>query len=93
MISLEKKHYDVLKSILNQAGVKFYVFGSRTKTKHKKFSDIDLCYMESIPRKVLTKIKMELSDSNIPYKIDIVDWNQCDQEFQDLIKDDLIEIV
>lgn len=93
MISLEKKHYDVLKSILKQAGVKFYIFGSRTKNKHKKFSDIDLCYKEPLSRKLLVKIKTELSESNIPYKIDIIDWNKCDPGFQDLIKDDLLEIV
>lgn len=92
MIDLEKKHYDTLRLILGQAGVKFYAFGSRTGNDHKKFSDIDLCYMESISRAILSKIRADLSDSNIPYKVDIVDWNKCDKEFQDLIREDLEEI-
>lgn len=93
MIDLEPKHYETLKSILKQAiGVKFYVFGSRTKKKHKKFSDIDLCYLEPISSKVISQIRADLSDSGIPYKVDIVDWNKCDKEFQDLIRDDLVEI-
>ncbi len=89
MINLEKKHLKILKEILSKYPYTFYLFGSRTKGKSLKFSDIDLCYKENIPHKTITNIKFELEDSDLPFFVDLVDFNNCTPDFQKLIEKDL----
>jgi predicted nucleotidyltransferase len=49
MIFLEKKHFEIIKNILDNYPYDFYVFGSRVKGTHRKLSDLDLCIKTSIP--------------------------------------------
>jgi predicted nucleotidyltransferase len=92
MIDIEKKHLQIIQEILAQASVDFFAFGSRTKHTNRKFSDLDLCYKAPLDRKILVKIKTELEESNLPFSVDIVDYNQCDNSFKQLIDKDLTPI-
>lgn len=83
---------DMLKPILELAGIKFYAFGSRVKGTNQKFSDLDLCYKDPIDKKVLRDIKFALEDSNLPIFVDIVDYNSCSESFKNLIDEDLVEL-
>ncbi len=92
MIHVDKKHADIIYAILNKYPYTFYAFGSRVKGTQKKFSDLDLCYKEIIPSVVMARLEEEFEESNLPFKVDIVDWNRCTEEFQQKIKDDLVKI-
>lgn len=47
------------------------VFGSRAKGNYRKNSDIDLAlFGDSLDRFVISKLLLELDDSNIPFKVD-----------------------
>ena len=93
MIKLEEKHLKTLKQILTKYPYTFYLFGSRAKGKSSKFSDIDLCYKESIPGNIITKIRFELEDSNLPFFVDLVCWNNMTEGFQKLIEKDLKPLI
>lgn len=92
MIHIEDEHLKILKSILKQSPVTFYVFGSRAKGVHKKFSDLDLCFKGNMPNSILYKIQEELINSNLPFKVDIVNFNQCSKEFQQIMEKEMIPL-
>lgn len=70
----------------------FYAFGSRVKKSAKKFSDLDLCYKEVIPDAVIAKIEEEFIESDLPFKVDLINWKNCSPDFQKLIEKDLIPL-
>jgi len=88
-LHIEKRHWDIIISILKKYPYKFYAFGSRVTGRHRKFSDLDLCYRDSIPDPVVGKIFIEFEESDLPYKVDLVNWNNCDKDFRDQIQKNL----
>ncbi len=93
MIFLEDKHKKIIKEILSKYPYKFYVFGSRVKENHKKLSDLDLCYLDPIPSSVINLIENDFEESDLPFKVDIINWKNCSKEFQEEINKDLILFV
>jgi len=83
------KHLDIVKNILTKYPYTFYAFGSRVKGNPKKLSDLDLCFIEKIPGNIQAHIDEDFEESDLPYKVDIVDWDMCDKNFQNLIRKDL----
>lgn len=63
------------------------VFGSRVTGKAKPFSDLDLAIMgdESLPLETRARLEEAFSDSELPWKVDVLDWNLVDREFQEII--------
>ena len=92
MIQLTPSHWKIVKDILSQYPYQFYAFGSRVKQKSRPLSDLDLCYKTDIPDAILTEINGQFSDSNLPFSVELVNWNHCTTEFQTLISKDLVEI-
>lgn len=41
-LQLEDHHKKIIQNIIKNLNLKFYAFGSRTKNKAKRFSDLDL---------------------------------------------------
>jgi predicted nucleotidyltransferase len=93
MIRMDKQHLDMIKSILIKYPYTFYAFGSRTKGNQQPFSDFDICFIEPIPHDVLRSIHQEFEESNIPFKIDIIDFKRASPEFQKIIQKDLVPIL
>lgn len=87
MLDIEQKHLNILISILEKHDYQFFVFGSRANGRAKKFSDLDLVFFDPIPNNVLINIEDELEESDLPYKVDIVDYNKCDEDFKKIIRD------
>ena len=79
----------MLKKIFKKYPYNFYAYGSRVTGKNRKYSDLDLCYKEEIPIKIILDIKEELEESDIPFRIDLVYWNDMPEGFQNLIEKDL----
>lgn len=91
MINLEEKYLNILKSILSRySSYNFYLFGSRITASIKPFFDIDLLYFDSIPNKEIMELEEALEESNIPYKVDLVEYNKCADEFKKIIGDNYI---
>jgi predicted nucleotidyltransferase len=67
---------------------KIMFFGSRVRGDHKTYSDLDICLDDhGVPLELsqLARLEEEFSNSDIPFKIDIVDWNRITPDFQKII--------
>jgi predicted nucleotidyltransferase len=93
MIQMEERHLQILRQILSQYPYAFFIFGSRVKGTQKRFSDVDLCYKEKIPSAVISKLEEDLEESNLPFKVDLVNWELCSDDFKKLIEKDMILFV
>ena len=60
-----------------------FLFGSQATQQADRTSDIDvgILPMVSLPRGLLSEIREELEESNIPYPVDLVDLSNTDPEF------------
>lgn len=90
MIDIKEKHLNIIKEILKKYSYRFYVYGSRTKKKARKNSDLDLCYKEKIPGRIISNIEEQFEESDLPFKVDIVSWENMNPGFQKLIEKDLV---
>ena len=83
----------ILQQHLPQACV--WAFGSRVKGTARKTSDLDLCVDNQTPLsfELLACIRDAFSESNIPYKVDIVDWQTVDDDFRAIIIAERLSLV
>jgi predicted nucleotidyltransferase len=72
MIQIEPQDYQILQKILSKYPYRFYAYGSRTKGTARKFSDLDLCYLENIPDEMICQIKEELEESDLPFIVELI---------------------
>ncbi len=63
-------------------------FGSRLSGTAKPFSDLDLAVMgnEPLPASILADLKDAFSESDLPFKVDIVDWAETRENFRRIIE-------
>lgn len=75
----------VIHDELPQARVVF--FGSRVKGNAEKYSDLDVAVrcLEKIPLDVLSRLNEVFAQSDLPYKVDLVDYQRVDKEFREII--------
>jgi len=61
-----------------------FVFGSRIAKKAQKNSDLDLCLKDSekMDLLLLGEIREKLQESNLPFIIDLADYNRMPKEYQ-----------
>ncbi len=83
----------ILKNISSELIVEIFLFGSFAQNKARMSSDVDVCLKseKKIDYKILSKIKSDLHDSNIPYKVDLVDFHNLDQSFKDVAFKEVIK--
>jgi len=93
MLSIEPRHKQMLLAILANYPYTFYAFGSRANATNTPFSDLDLCYLESIPDPIRYQIEEELDQSNLPFIVDLVSWQTTSDWFKESIKNDLTDLV
>lgn len=89
-LQLEIKHWKIIRGILKKYPYKFYAYGSRVKGMAYKYSDLDLCYREEIPLGVISRIEEEFEESNLPWKVELVNWRHMRPKFREMIRGDLI---
>jgi predicted nucleotidyltransferase len=85
---------NIFKSILNNKP-EIYVFGSRAKNTARKYSDLDLLIKanEPINYLLLSQLEEAFSESDLPYKTDIIDWYTVNEDFKQHITPQLIQIL
>lgn len=69
-------------------------FGSRVTGKAKPFSDLDLAVMgdEPLPLETRAQLDEAFSESDLPWKVDVLDWAQTEQGFQEAIKENSLSL-
>jgi predicted nucleotidyltransferase len=57
--------------------VQIHFFGSRRSGKHKPSSDLDLCLKadSALDPVRFSKLQAELVESELPFKVDLIDWS------------------
>lgn len=63
-------------------------FGSRVEGPAKKFSDLDLAVMGDtpLPSSVLADLEEDFRESDLPFKVDVVDWAATKDHFRRIIE-------
>ena len=85
MDSIEKKIKNIILNNIEDCNeYRLFIFGSRASTQSRKYSDYDIGIegKKAIPFAVLAKIKTALDDSDLPYKVDVVDFFTVSNNFR-----------
>jgi predicted nucleotidyltransferase len=96
-LDMRQEHVAVVQHVLRQylpAGTQAFVFGSRAHGAARPYSDLDLALEWSRPLELdlLGQIAEALSESDLPYRVDIVDLTTVDPAFRVRIAADCIPL-
>ncbi|CAL7962988.1 putative protein adenylyltransferase MntA [Gammaproteobacteria bacterium] len=91
MIDIAPKYLLIIKRILKKyvSGYEVRSFGSRITGKAKTYSDLDLVIMSEkiIDKKILYALEEEFAESDLPFRVDILDWQAIPDSFQKIINE------
>lgn len=67
---------------------KVWVFGSRVTGAARKFPDLDLAIITAKPLsfELLGEIRDAFSESDLPFKVDMLDWSTASASFRRMIQ-------
>jgi predicted nucleotidyltransferase len=89
MIDATEKQVQIILTILKQfvPDCEVRVFGSRYNGNVKEYSDLDLTIVgkEKLDWKILADIKEAFEESDLPFRVDLLDWNAISLEFRKVI--------
>ena len=90
MIELSEKELQIIQAIFKEMlpGVPIWVFGSRVNGTKKPYSDLDLVIVgaEKIDQKLYYKIQDKLEESELSFRVDVLDWHRISAEFKNIIQ-------
>jgi predicted nucleotidyltransferase len=90
MLDLAPEHLAEVRRILHShvPGRMVRAFGSRVHGTAKPFSDLDLVVMGETPLdfRQLAALKDTFSESNLPFRVDVVDWAATSEVFRGIIE-------
>lgn len=94
MIDIDSEHLAIISTILNQNILQHYkafAFGSRVKGTSRKHSDLDIVIKgtELLSQVELAEIKMLFMESDLPFRIDLSQWDTLSTRFQKCIEGEL----
>jgi len=92
-IDLRPDHAKIVQDILSEhlpVGASVRVFGSRAKWSAKTHSDLDLALRgkDRLQLALLADLAEAFSESDLPFKVDVVDWRTVTRSFQEVIDRD-----
>jgi len=63
---------------------RLFLFGSRAEGTHRKFSDYDIGVLgpKKVPARALALMSADLDDSDIPYRVDVIDFQSISESFR-----------
>ena len=92
MIGMEQHHWRIVQEILKKYPYTFYAYGSRAKGTQRPTSDLDICFMGSIPYAVQAHIEEDFEESDLPFTVEVADFNLMPEDFKRTISKDLVFI-
>lgn len=96
LLDIRPDHLKVVQDILQKhvPEREVWAFGSRAKWLAKEYSDLDLCIVGESPLSFLTLglLKEAFEDSDLPYKVDVVDWASTSESFRKIIERDKVVV-
>ncbi len=89
-VDLRPDHWDIVRRVLrwHVPDREVLAFGSRATWTAKDYSDLDLAVMGEEPLSLRTASALDeaLGDSDLPFKVDVVDWARIDDGFRSIIR-------
>ncbi len=96
LIDIREDHWDIVQGILQKHVPQYEVlaFGSRAKWTAKQYSDLDLAIITDKPLSldISASLSDDFSESDLPYKVDIVDWATTSESFRKIIEQDKVVV-
>ena len=96
-LDLTPEQLSIVREILanHVPGREVLAFGSRVNGRARKFSDLDLAVMgeEPIGLSVMAGINEAFTESDLPFKVDIVDWPTTNDNFREIIRREFIVVM
>ena len=95
-VDIRPDHWGIVRSILQkhvpQCAV--WAFGSRAKWTAKEYSDLDLAIITGEPMSldVSASLSDDFSESDLPWKVDVVDWATTSESFRKIIEQDKVVV-
>lgn len=90
LIDIRPDHWEIVQRILQEhvPNLEVWAFGSRAKWNAKAFSDLDLAIItdEPLPLDTSAALSEAFSDSDLPWKVDVVDWASVGDGFKQVIE-------
>lgn len=95
-LDLSENEYEIVRAILKQKlpNTEVRAFGSRVTGKARPYSDLDLVIMTQtpIPLSELAALREAFSESDLPWKVDLVDWASTSTKFRAVINQDNVVV-
>lgn len=89
-VDLRPDHWDIVRSALRRhvPDREVVAFGSRATWTAKDYSDLDLAVMGEEPLSLRTAAALDesLGDSDLPFRVDVVEWARIDGGFRKIIR-------
>lgn len=90
----KEKYFKKIREVIfkNLIGYQYdlYLFGSQSRKKAGRTSDIDIAILPKTPLRMglLSKIREDLEESHIPYPVDLVDLSTSTPAFLEQVKNE-----
>ena len=83
---------DILHKHVPQCEV--WAFGSRAQWNAKQYSDLDLAVITQTPMslQVSGALAEDFAESDLPFKVDVVDWATTSASFREIIERDKVVV-
>lgn len=95
-IDIRPDHWRIVQRILQEhvPDLEVWAFGSRAKWSAKEFSGLDLAVItdEPLPLDTSAALSEAFSDSDLPWKVDVVDWASVGDGFKQIIERDKVVV-
>lgn len=89
-IAVTPQEWQTIQHLLEQhvPHLEVWAFGSRARGTPKPYSDLDLALISDQPvgLPTLAALAESFSESDIPYKVDLVDWAMASASFRPIIE-------
>lgn len=95
---LKQQYATIIKNILtkylNLNKDRVFIFGSRALGNEQQFSDIDIGIESTQPikRSIIVEMQGDFEESNLPFKVDLVDFSMVSEQFKNLAKQQIIPL-
>lgn len=95
-VDLRPDHLGIVRDILHRRvpDRRVMAFGSRATWTAGEHSDLDLAVLgaEPLPPGVTAALADDFSESELPFRVDLIDWANLDGPFRDIIRRDQVAV-
>lgn len=96
LIDIRPDHWKIVRDILRKhvPDCEVWAFGSRAKRTAKSYSDLDLAIIADAPLSLRVRgaLAEDFSESNLPFRVDVIDWTGTNEAFRRIIEKDKVVV-